>query len=60
MDKEEKCYQFEFEGTIGGYGVVYAENEEEAKEKVLNKDYEDILDTWGMEVKEVTKIEENE
>ena len=59
MNKEEKCYQFEFDGIVSGYGVVYAKSEEEAKEKILNKDDEDILDTWGMEVKEVTKIEEN-
>ena len=59
MNKEEKSYQFEFEATICGYGVVYAENEEEAKEKILNEEYDDILDTWGMEIKEITKVEEN-
>lgn len=59
LNKEEKCYQFGFEATISGYGIVYAESEEKAKKKILNKDYEDILDTWDMEIKQVTKIEEN-
>ena len=57
MSKE---YQFEFTASIGGYGVVYANNEEEAKEKVLDGDYEDVIDTWDMEIEEVTKIEEVE
>ena len=55
---EEKVYQFEFEGTIGGYGIVTASTEEEAKKKIINKEYDDIMDTWGMEIKEITKIEE--
>lgn len=54
----EKEFQFEFKGTIGGYGYVYAKTEEEALEKIKNKDYDEIMDTWDMEIKEVTKIEE--
>ncbi len=54
----EKEFQFEFKGTIGGYGYVYAKTKEEALEKIKNKDYDEIMDTWDMEIKEVTKIEE--
>jgi len=53
-----KTYQFTFNATEGGYGIVTAENEEQAKEKVLNGDYDDIMDTWDMEITEVTSIEE--
>lgn len=53
-----KCYQFEFDATISGYGLVYAENEEQAKELVMrDEEYDDIIDTWGMEITDVTNIE---
>ena len=58
QEPKEKCYQFEFNGTIGGYGYVYAESVEQAKEKINNGDYDEIMDTWGMEIEEITKIEE--
>lgn len=54
-----KEYQFEFKATIGGYGYVTAENESKAKEKVLSGEYEDIMDTWDMDIIEVTKVEEH-
>lgn len=57
-DSEEKCYQFEFEGTIGGLGIVYAKNILEAREKAENNDYDDIIETWGMKVEKVTEIDE--
>ena len=41
---ELKIYQFDFNGTISGYGIVTAKNEEEAKEKIINHDYDDIID----------------
>ena len=53
-----KEFQFDFIGTQGGYGIVYADNVEEAKRKILNGEYEDIMDTWDMEITEVTNIEE--
>jgi hypothetical protein len=54
----EKEYVFDFIATIGGYGIVIASNEEEALEKIKNEEYDDIIDTWDMQIKEVTKIEE--
>lgn len=55
-----KCYQFEFNAKISGYGVVYAESEEEARHLVETGTYDDIMDTYDMEILEVTNIEENE
>lgn len=56
--KVEKCYKFYFRATIGGYGVVHAINEEEAERSVLSGDYDDIIDTFDMEIEEVTGLEE--
>ena len=56
-ESELKCYQFEFDATISGYGFVYAENEEQAKELIMQDEYDDIIDTWGMEITDVTDIE---
>ena len=53
-----KCYQFEFEATIGGYGIIYAEDRETALAELRENKYDDILDTWGMEITEITKLEE--
>ena len=55
----EKEYVFDFKGTIGGYGIVTAGSEEEAKKKIMSNDYDDIIDTWDMEIKEVTSIRED-
>lgn len=56
----EKEYQFDFIGTIGGYGIVTASSVEEALEKIKNDEYDDIIDTWDMTIKEVTNIEEED
>ncbi len=55
---EDKTYQFDFIGKTGGNGIVTARNEEEAKKKVQNGEYDDIIDTWDLEVEEITAIEE--
>lgn len=55
-----KCYQFEFDATISGYGFVYAEDEEQAKGLIMRGEYDDIIDTWGMEITDVTDIEVEE
>lgn len=55
-----KTYQFDFIATEGGYGIVCAETEDEARQKILNGDYEDIIDTWELEITEITNIEEVE
>ena len=52
-----KCFKFNFDAEISGYGIVYAENEEQAKELIMRDEYDDIIDTWGMEITEVTDIE---
>ena len=57
-EEKMKCYQFEFNGTISGYGIVYAENEHSASLKAEQGDYDEILDTWDMKIEEITKVEE--
>ena len=52
------CYQFDFNATISGYGVVYADSIEQAKELIESNDYDDIIDTWGMKIQEITNIRE--
>ena len=58
-EPKEKCYQFEFNATISGYGIVYAEDELSASLKAEQGDYEKIIDKWGIEITEITKIEED-
>ena len=53
-----KTYQFEFNATISGYGVVEAKDEYSASLKAEQGDYDEIIDTWDMEIKEITKIKE--
>lgn len=55
-----KTYQFDFNATQRGYGVVCADNVEEAKRKILEGDYDDIIDTYDMEITEITNIEKVE
>lgn len=52
-----KCFKFNFDAEISGYGIVYAEDEEQAKELIIRDEYDDIMDTWGMEITDVTDIE---
>lgn len=52
-----KCFKFNFDAEISGYGLVYAEDEEQAKELITHDKYDDIVDTWGMEMTDITKIE---
>ncbi len=54
----EKEYQFTFNGNIGGYGIVSAKNEEEARKKILKQEYDDVMDTWDMDITEVVEIKE--
>ena len=57
-EPKEKCYQFDFNATIRGYGVVYAESIEEARARIYNKDYDEIIETYDMEIEEITSIQE--
>lgn len=59
QEEKEKCYQFDFNATIRGYGIVYATNIEQAKELIDSGDYDDIMDTFDMQIEEITDIKEN-
>lgn len=43
---EEKEYQFTREATYIQCGIVTATSEEEAKQKVIDGDYDDIYDSY--------------
>lgn len=53
-----KCFKFEFTGTLKGIGIIYAEDIKQAKEEVINGEYDDI-DIWDMKIEEITEIEES-
>lgn len=53
-----KCYQFDFNATISGYGIIYASSLEEARRLAENGEYDDIVDTYDLEIQEITGIEE--
>ena len=57
-EPELKWYRFDFNATISGYGVGQANSLEEAKHLVENGEYDDIMDTYNMEIQEITGIEE--
>lgn len=56
---EDKCFQFDFKASIGGYGIVYAKDKEQAIELINKGDYDDIIDTYDMEIQEITDIKED-
>jgi len=58
--EEEKQFSFEVERTSICYGIVIANNIEEAKEKIKNGDYDDIIDTWDTFYNWETAIVEEE
>ena len=58
-ETKEKCFQFDFNASIQGYGVVYAETKEEALEKINEGNFDDIIDTWGLTIEDVTDIKED-
>ena len=49
----EKQYTFEVKQTNKARGVVFAVSKEEEKEKILNRQYEDIYDEELVEVLEI-------
>ena len=55
----EKCYQFDFNASIRGYGIVYARDEREAREMATTGNYDDIIETYDMEIEEITSIRED-
>lgn len=57
-EEKIKCYQFDFNATICGYGIVYAKNEDEARELAENGDYSDIMDTYNLSIEEITNLRE--
>ncbi len=56
----KKSFQFEFNGSISGYGYVDAEDKEEAIELINNQKYDDIMDTYDLKVEDITSIKEYE
>lgn len=54
-----KCFKFEFRATLNGLGIIYAEDIKQAEIMAKNNEYDDIIDTWNMEIEEITEIEEN-
>jgi hypothetical protein len=52
-----KNYQFSIEIKSIGLGCVKAESLEEAKEKIKNKDWDDIYETVGAEYGDLIEIE---
>lgn len=57
-EPQVKCYQFDFNATISGYGIVYASSIEEARRLAERGEYDDIMDTYDMEIQEITDVEE--
>lgn len=53
-----KCYVFEFNAFAKGKGCVYAKDEEDAKEKIYNNDYEE-LEIVNTQVEDIVVISEN-
>lgn len=45
-----KDYVFEVKATVVYFGGVSAENEDQAKEKCLKGDYDDIIDSWEEQI----------
>ncbi|MCQ2978255.1 MAG: hypothetical protein MJ245_00460 [Clostridia bacterium] len=58
-EPKEKCYKFEFNASISGYGYVTAKNKEEAERFIFARAEDDIADTYDMQIEEITSIEEN-
>lgn len=54
-----KTFKFDFIATERGYGVVCADTVEEAKAKIMNDEYEDIIDTFDMYITEILDIVED-
>lgn len=54
-----KIYQFDFNASIKGYGVVTARDEERARELIEENEYDDIIETFDMEIEEITRIRED-
>lgn len=50
-------YIVDYKGTHMGYGIVYANSREEAREKALNEEI-DIVDNYGNEITEIINISE--
>lgn len=53
-----KYFKFSIEQKCIGLGYVYAETKEEAREKILKEEYDDIYDTVSYEDGEIIDIED--
>lgn len=52
-------YKFTVKMNCVGFGVVEADSIEEAREKILNEEYDDISDMTDYEILDVIEIEED-
>ena len=57
-DNKEKCFKFEFIGSVKGHGYVYAETLEQAKELIQYKDEDVTIENFDFEIEDIIKIEE--
>ena len=60
QEENKKKYQFDFIGQFQGYGTVYANSEEEAKNLIQQNRYNNIIKTSDMEVKNILNIIEED
>lgn len=58
IESKEKSYQFDFNATCRGYGVVTARDEEDAKKLIMSNDYDDIIEFIDYKIEEITNITE--
>lgn len=56
---KKKNYQFKIKTTCISFGTVSAKNEDEARRLITNEEWDDIIDTWGMEYGDIISIEES-
>lgn len=53
-----RCYEFEAEVSSRIRGVIYARNEEEAREEVLHGKKDDVIETFDVKVENIVQLGE--
>jgi hypothetical protein len=56
-ENEKKCFKFTFTATVEGYGMVYAKSRMEAISLIMNQEYDDIIDTYNLQIEDVNSLE---
>lgn len=54
----EKTFQFKIKAVYEDLGIVTANNEEEAKQLILDGEWDDIIDSSWLENGDIIEIEE--